>query len=89
MVGSDGAVHPIAVSDSQGILIPSKGIESGFFRVLPDEQVHLVIAFNTLSSSVIGADDGLRLLPAFAVSRRTSCESARPFESTQAPSPTR
>jgi hypothetical protein len=70
IIARDGSTHPLVRDDAPEMLIPSRSIAGGNFRVLPDEEVHLAIEFDTLSSLAFPAGNNVRLVPAFAVSLR-------------------
>jgi hypothetical protein len=77
VVTSDGGIRPLALDIlTSQFQIPSDHISGGFFRVLPDTPINLEIEFNPLSSLLLSADEGVRLVPAFTVVPQAPCESA-------------
>ncbi len=76
IVTTDGSIRPLALEGAAPELrIASERIAGGFFLVLPDVGMDLIIEFNTYSSLAVPAGDSVRLIPVFTVAPRASCQS--------------
>ena len=77
IVGSNGAVRPLAPNEPTDLRIPPDEIVGGFFRILPDDHIRLAIEFDPRASFIFSGGDTAQLLPTFSVSQQPSCESDR------------
>jgi hypothetical protein len=82
VVTSDGGIRPLALDTlSSQFQISSDHIPGGFFRVLPDTAVNLVIEFDPQSTLIFSGDAPVRLVPVFAVEPQAPCEfAAQPIQ---------
>lgn len=77
IIATDGAMRPLVSDNPAELRIPPEGIAGGFFRVLPDDHIHLAIEFEPRASFILPAGDAARLLPTFSITQQSPCESDR------------
>jgi len=76
IVTTDGSIRPLALDGAAPELrIASERIAGGFFLVLPDVGMDLIIEFNTYSSLALPAGDSVRLVPVLTAAPRATCQS--------------
>ncbi len=76
IVTTDGSIRPLALDGAAPELrIASEHIAGGFFLVLPDVGMDLIIEFNTYSSLALPAGESVRLVPMFTAGARATCQS--------------
>jgi Domain of unknown function (DUF4382) len=77
VITADGGVRPLVLDSlSSQFQISSDHISGGFFQVLPDAAVSLIIEFNPQSSLFFPVGESIRMVPAFTVEPQASSESA-------------
>lgn len=77
VVLADRSVRPLEfASDRPEFQIAIGHGASNFFRVLPDEVIHLSIEFDAASSAFFASDAAVRLVPVLRVSSRSSTREA-------------
>lgn len=77
VVGSNGAMRPLASVNPAELGISSEHIAGGSFRVLPDDHIRLAIEFDPLASLIVRVGDTARLVPTFSVTRKSACGSGQ------------
>ncbi|MGA8553899.1 MAG: DUF4382 domain-containing protein [Candidatus Acidiferrales bacterium] len=76
VVASNGEVRPLILDGATPDLnIVSEYIAGGFFRVLPDVETNLSIAFNPDSSLVLPSGQSVRVVPVFAIESSAAYDS--------------
>lgn len=77
MVAMDGRIRPLAFEGAAPELrIASERIAGGFFLVLPDAGMDLIIEFNAYAARTLPAGDSVQLVPMFAAAPRAACQSS-------------
>ncbi len=76
IVTTDGSTRPLALDGAAPELrIASDRIVGGFFLVLPDVGMDLIIEFNAYASLALRAGDSVQLVPMFTAAPRGTCQS--------------
>lgn len=71
-----GEMRPLIFAGAApDLIIESKEMDGGFFRVLPDQENHLSIEFNPYASLAIAVGDAVKIIPQFTASTGGACES--------------
>ena len=77
MVTRDGRIRPLAFEGAAPELrIASERIAGGFFLVLPDAGIDLIIEFNAYAAPALPAGDSVQLVPMFTAAPRGTCQSS-------------
>jgi hypothetical protein len=73
-ISPDGRIHPLTFSEATSFVhIAPDRISGGFFTVLPDADIHLMIEFNQFASFAAPSGDAVRLTPIFSAETAASC----------------